>query len=146
LDDGLQVFEDYDGVLDADGCHDSPGADFDGDGFTDDDEALRIGTDAGYPCGIGGWPSNLNDSGDSFNKVDIFDVTSFLAPERRLDTNLVDFADNHRWNLVPGPGVFVKDVNILDLTAVFNGAPGSSAYPPMFNGQRAFDRACPLPP
>jgi hypothetical protein len=29
------TFEDYDGVLDADGCHDFPGADSDGDGFTE---------------------------------------------------------------------------------------------------------------
>ena len=39
--DDLQVtFEDYDTVLDGDGCHDSPGDDFDGDGFTDDAEVF----------------------------------------------------------------------------------------------------------
>jgi CSLREA domain-containing protein len=43
------AFEDYDGVLDADGCHDSPGADFDGDGFTDDSEVFTHLTDAGNP-------------------------------------------------------------------------------------------------
>jgi hypothetical protein len=39
-DDGVLTFEDYDGVLDADGCHDSPGDDFDGDGLTDDSEVF----------------------------------------------------------------------------------------------------------
>lgn len=38
-DDSVLTFEDDDGVLDGDGCHDSPGEDFDGDGFTDDAEA-----------------------------------------------------------------------------------------------------------
>jgi hypothetical protein len=58
-DDVVKTFEDYDTVLDGDGCHDSPGEDFDGDGFTDDVEALSIGTDAGYPCGNAGWPADL---------------------------------------------------------------------------------------
>jgi len=39
-DDSQLTFEDYDGVLDGDGCHDSPGDDFDGDGFTDDSEVF----------------------------------------------------------------------------------------------------------
>jgi hypothetical protein len=142
------AFEDRDGVLDTDGCHDSPGEDFDGDGFSDDDEALRIGTNAGYPCGVAGWPSNLVDPAPPFpaNTVDIFDVTSFLAPARRLDTDLAAYGDNSRWDLAPGPGVFGTDVNIADLTALFNGAAGSGAFPPMFNGGRAWERVCPLPP
>jgi hypothetical protein len=37
-DDVVLTFEDYDGVLDTDGCHDSPGQDFDGDGYTDEAE------------------------------------------------------------------------------------------------------------
>jgi hypothetical protein len=40
-DDSVLVFENYDGVLDADGCHDSPGDDFDGDGLTDDSEVFQ---------------------------------------------------------------------------------------------------------
>jgi hypothetical protein len=145
-DDTLLVFEDYDSILDNDGCHDSPGDDYDGDGYTDEVEVLSIGTSATKQCGNDGWPSNLNDDGASFNRLDIFDITSFLAPERRLDTNLAAFADNHRWDLAPGPGPFSTDVNIADLTALFNGATGSGAYPPMFNGERAFDRECPAPP
>jgi hypothetical protein len=45
----LLMFEDKDGVLDTDGCHDSPGADFDGDGLTDDAEVFTHLTDAGNP-------------------------------------------------------------------------------------------------
>jgi hypothetical protein len=45
----LLMWEDKDGVLDTDGCHDSPGADFDGDGFTDDAEVFTHLTDAGNP-------------------------------------------------------------------------------------------------
>ena len=50
-DDVVLVFEDYDGIIDSDGCHDSPGDDFDGDGFTDEAEVLSLGTGAGDPCG-----------------------------------------------------------------------------------------------
>jgi hypothetical protein len=45
----LLMWEDKDGVLDTDGCHDSPGDDFDGDGFTDDAEVFTHLTDAGNP-------------------------------------------------------------------------------------------------
>jgi hypothetical protein len=45
----LLMFEDKDGVLDTDGCHDSPGDDFDDDGFTDDAEVFTHMTDAGNP-------------------------------------------------------------------------------------------------
>jgi hypothetical protein len=45
----LLMWEDKDGVLDTDGCHDSPGDDFDGDGFTDDAEVFSYLTDAGNP-------------------------------------------------------------------------------------------------
>jgi len=45
----LLAWEDKDGVLDTDGCHDSPGDDFDGDGLTDDNEVFTVLTDAGNP-------------------------------------------------------------------------------------------------
>ncbi len=48
-DDSTLTFEDYDGVLDGDGCHDSPGNDFDGDGLTDDTEVFTLATDPGNP-------------------------------------------------------------------------------------------------
>jgi hypothetical protein len=42
----LLAWEDKDGVLDTDGCHDSPGDDFDGDGLTDDSEVFTYLTNA----------------------------------------------------------------------------------------------------
>ncbi len=45
----IQTREDYDGVLDTDGCHDSPGDDYDGDGLTDEDEVFIHGTDPTNP-------------------------------------------------------------------------------------------------
>ncbi|HET9476701.1 MAG TPA: choice-of-anchor Q domain-containing protein, partial [Dehalococcoidia bacterium] len=87
-DDSVLTFEDNDGVLDTDGCHDSPGEDFDGDGFTDDAEALTIGTNAGYPCGYNSWPADLWDQPPlSANKITVQDLTSFIAPVRRLNTS-----------------------------------------------------------
>jgi len=43
-DDPVMTWEDYDGVIDTDGCHDSPGDDWDGDGMTDEVEVLVAGT------------------------------------------------------------------------------------------------------
>jgi hypothetical protein len=43
------VWEDSDGVLDTDGCHDSPGDDFDGDGLTDNSEVFTHLTNAAIP-------------------------------------------------------------------------------------------------
>jgi hypothetical protein len=72
-------FEDYDGVLDTDGCHDSPGDDFDGDGFTDELEALDLGTDPASACPLTStpndedpdpWPPDFDDS----QRVDLLDV------------------------------------------------------------------------
>jgi len=40
-----------------------------------------------------------------------------------------------RWNLVPGKGLFANWVSIIDLTTLLT---GSSGYPPMRGGARAF--------
>jgi hypothetical protein len=128
--------------------------DADGDGYTDAVEA-HIGTNAAYPCGTAGWPANLVDPVPPQvfppNRLDIGDVTSFLAPIRRLDTSFghVDFS--FRWDLVPGTSPFppnpdTRDINIADITELFNGPDGSGAYPPMFNGQHAWERTCPYGP
>ncbi len=45
----IRTKEDYDGVIDTDGCHDSPSADYDSDGLTDDDEVFVHGTDPTIP-------------------------------------------------------------------------------------------------
>jgi hypothetical protein len=42
----LRTREDYDGIVDTDGCHDSPTDDYDGDGLSDENEVLIYGTDA----------------------------------------------------------------------------------------------------
>jgi hypothetical protein len=135
-------FEDRDGVLDTDGCHDSPGEDFDGDEYTDDNEALKIGTNAGYPCGGNGWPSDVFSSGGSANKLNIQDVLSFVIPVRHYDTSPPSSSYDARWDLVPGPTIpFPAHINIVDITALVNGTTGN---PPMFNSTRAFDQTCPL--
>jgi hypothetical protein len=143
-DDSLLVFEDFDTVIDNDGCHDSPGDDYDGDGFTDEAEVLGIGTSATKQCGGDGWPSNLNDSGPSANKLDLPDVVSFIAPVRRLDTKPGDAFFDRRWDLIPGPAFPTGNhIIIQDLLAVLAGPTGN---PPMFFGQRAFGRVCASPP
>jgi hypothetical protein len=122
--------------------------DFDGDGYTDEAETRFIGTAVDHPCGAE-WPSNLVEpveSSDAFrlNTLDILDVTSFLAPERRLDTDPGDPYHDPRWDLVPGSGAFSNNINIGDITALFHGGQGSGAYPPMFGGERAWERTCPF--
>ena len=83
-DDFVLVFEDYDGVIDADGCHDSPGDDFDGDGFTDDLEALFLGTNPTNGCSLTSaandedpdpWPPDFDDN----QVVDIADLIPFKS-------------------------------------------------------------------
>jgi len=78
-DDSVLVFEDYDGVIDSDGCHDSPGDDFDGDGFTDDREALHLGTNPMNGCSLtatandedpDAWPPDADDDQD----IDVGDL------------------------------------------------------------------------
>ena len=135
------MFEDYDGVLDTDGCHDSPGEDFDGDGFTDDAEALTIGTNAGYPCGGNSWPADLLDQGPlSANKITLQDLASFVAPVRHLNTSPGNPNFNARWDLVPGKGVFANTINLQDMAAIVILAP------PMLNGARALNGpSCPMP-
>jgi hypothetical protein len=138
-DDVILTFEDYDGVLDTDGCHDSPGDDRDGDGYTDEVEALHIGTKADDPCGQDAWPSDLVSSGFSFNKLDIVDLGSFVAPVRRMNTSPGDEpAFDKRWDLIPGT-TFGEHINIQDLGATITGPRG---FPPMFAGQRAWNRTC----
>ncbi|MBI2912470.1 MAG: S8 family serine peptidase, partial [Chloroflexi bacterium] len=60
-----------------------PPGDPDCDGFSTADEAL-IGTDPYKRCGAN-WPANINNAGNSANKVDIFDVNA-LAPPVFLST------------------------------------------------------------
>ena len=139
------AFEDRDGVLDTDGCHDSPGEDFDQDGFTDDNEALKIGTDPGYPCGTGGWPADFVGGEFSTNMVTIQDLGSFLAPVFHFNTFPQDPGFDARWDLIPGPAVPNGEwINIQDMAALLA---GPTSTPPMLNGASIFNGpSCPLPP
>jgi hypothetical protein len=137
--------EDSDEDLLGDVCDPCPeNADCDGDGYEDGDEFLFIGTSADDPCGQDAWPSDLVSSGFSFNKFDVVDLGSFLAPVRRLGTSPGDPDFDARWDLKPGPITPAgPHINIQDLGITIAGATG---YPPMFGGQRAFNSTCPFPP
>ncbi len=106
---------------------------------------FRIGLGDQDPCGTNGWPSDFVSGGipDSTNRVNVLDLTSFLAPVRRLDTSPGHPAFDDRWDLIPGRGLFTTWINVNDLTALFA---GSSGFPPMLGGTKAFSGpACPWP-
>ena len=113
--------------------------DMDSDGFARAIED-HVGTGSQDPCGNDGWPADLFDVGGSANDVDLQDITSFVAPVKRFNTNIVDVAGNIRWDLVPGAGSFQYEINLQDLTALV------TLYPPMLEGPRAFNGPpCPWP-
>ncbi|MBI5656176.1 MAG: hypothetical protein HZC44_04880, partial [Geobacter sp.] len=72
--------------------------DDDGDGFTNPVE-LYVGTNPAVPCGGGGWPADLLPSGSSAGKLDLSDLTAFLAPVRRLGTSPGNANFNVRFDL-----------------------------------------------
>ena len=128
---------------DAAGDHCDAG-DFDGDGYSDQDEARYIGTGAGDPCGMDGWPSNLFDfPPTNVNRLDLQDVLTYVTPVRHYNRSPGETGYNPRWDLVPGPGDLLKYINIQDVTALVAGPSGN---PPMFGGGRAFGLTCPFPP
>jgi CubicO group peptidase (beta-lactamase class C family) len=98
---------------------------------------FRITTWNGDPCGLQSWPSDFISGGvpDSTNRVNVLDLSSFLAPSRRLDSNPGSAAFSSRWDLVPGKGFFATFININDMSALLA---GSSGFPPMLGGARAF--------
>ena len=104
---------------------------------------FKIGTDPRDPCGGNGWPSDLDGQPASFNELDIFDLTSFLGPVRRLDKNPGQTGFDSRWDLTPGKGGLGTFLNILDITTLLGGTTGN---PPMFGNTRAFGKTCPFPP
>ncbi|HSP54449.1 MAG TPA: thrombospondin type 3 repeat-containing protein, partial [Dehalococcoidia bacterium] len=125
----------------------SQNLDCDGDGYSGSVETHVFGlVEDQDACGSGAWPSDFVSNGtpNSTNKITVTDLTSFLAPVRRLDTSPGDPGYNVRWDLVPGKGVFAHDIAVNDLTALIA---GSSGNPPMLNGVRAFNGpSCPWPP
>jgi hypothetical protein len=88
------------------------------------------------------WPSDFVTGGipDSTNKITIGDLSSYVAPVRYLGMNPGDV----RWDISPGPGPLTVDINVLDLSAL---TAGSTGYPPMLGGARAFSGpVCPWAP
>ncbi len=129
-----------------------PGAgsyDCDGDGYvgSTEDHVFGAGTRRDQDaCGVSAWPSDFASGGtpDSTNRITLGDLTSFLAPTRRLDTSPGDAGYDVRWDLSPGPGALTKVINLGDLTTLLAGPTGS---PPMLFGARAFNGpACPWAP
>lgn len=118
--------------------------DCDGDGYPGAAEATIFGDPAADQdaCGMNGWPAELYAGGipESTDRVNLLDITSFLAPTRYLDTNPGDAAFDVRWDLVPGPGPLLTYINLEDLTSIIILAP------PMLEGQRANNGPpCPWP-
>ncbi|TMB94297.1 MAG: hypothetical protein E6J42_11640 [Chloroflexi bacterium] len=146
-DDGASVGDDT--VVD-DGC---PGGPPQSGAFSEGQ--FHIGTTDQDPCGGrysgagDGWPSDFVTGGvpDSTNRITITDITSFLAPIRRLDADPGNANFSSRWDLMPGKGPFAHWVAVNDLTALIAGPTG---LPPMLGGvTRAFGSPgppCPWPP
>ena len=111
-------------------------------------EDTIVGTDPLLRCGVGAvptpsdaWPSDFVSGSvpNSTDKVNVLDITSFLAPTRRLDTKFGQTNYSRRWDLVPGNATGTNWIVVQDLTALIAGTSGS---PPMlpFSGTRAFQR------
>ncbi len=137
------VSDDGDVLIDEALPPEASGYDCDRDGWTGDDEELIFG-EADHdqdPCGGNGWPADLDAAAPfSDNRIELLDVTSFLAPVRRINTNPGDPDFSSRWDLAPGKGLFSSAINIQDITTL-------TAFEPPMLGVRAFDGpSCPYPP
>jgi hypothetical protein len=100
---------------------------------------LLIGTDPADACGgPNAWPADILSIGPSANRLDVLDLASFIAPQRRLGTSPGHPDYDRRWDVVPGPGSATQ-INISDLAALLS---GPSAYPPMFGGAQAYGQTC----
>jgi hypothetical protein len=69
----------------------------------------------------------------STDRVNILDLTSFLAP-RRLDAKPGDALFNVRWDIITGPD-FNQWITVTDMVALFA---GSNGFPPMNSGNKVF--------
>jgi hypothetical protein len=137
------VSDDGDVLIDEALPPEASGYDCDRDGWMGDDEELIFG-EADHdqdPCGGNGWPADLDAAAPfSDNRIELLDVTSFLAPVRRINTNPGDPDFSSRWDLAPGKGLFSSAINIQDITTL-------TAFEPPMLGVRAFDGpSCPYPP
>ena len=105
---------------------------------------FRIGTSHQDPCGNNGWPNDLVEGGPQPNRLNLLDLTSFVAPVRRLGTNPGTTGFDSRWDL--SPGGTPTFINILDVTALTPGNQNTTARPPMLGGTPAFGETCPFAP
>jgi hypothetical protein len=117
----------------SNGCQDG-----DGDGFADQVE-LHVGTGPLAPCGVSGWPADLEDAPPSDNRVDLIDLGSFFAPLQRFNVSPGAPGYNVRWDLSPGAGASSTQLNLQDLGAVL------TTTPAMLNGGPALNSECPYP-
>jgi hypothetical protein len=138
--------------LDGDSMGDACDPEDDGDGFDDTAEAA-IGTNSLDNCGSHttvspiysqAWPADVF-SGfsipDTTNKVTIGDLSSYIAPVRRLNTSPGDAFYNARWDISPGPGPLAEHISIIDLSVLV------TVKPLMFGGvERAFNYPTPCTP
>jgi len=76
--------------------------------------------------------------GPSADTLDILDLASFIAPQRRLGTSPGHPNYDPRWDIAPGAAVGAK-INLTDVAALLS---GPTAYPPMFSGARAYGLTC----
>jgi uncharacterized protein YkwD len=116
-------------------------SDFDEDGFANTTE-FALATNFAADCGNFdtskpgapslNWPADLA-SGPSANKVDLSDISSFIAPVRRLNTSPGEPGFDARWDISPGSGAFQGTINIQDISAL------ATVAPPMFGGAKAFN-------
>jgi hypothetical protein len=107
--------------------------------------SFKIGTGALARCHAGSvtnpspsWPSDFisGSTPDSTDVTNILDLTSLLAPTRRLDTSPGHPDFLMRYDLMPGKGTFTDWINITDLTALIA---GDSGFPHMFGNGKAFN-------
>jgi hypothetical protein len=145
----VAVDDDGDGLVDESLPAGAEAHDCDGNGFSGAVEAHVFASTLGdtsrdqIACGTSAWPADFVSGGipDSTNRVTLLDLTSFLGPVRHLNTDVSENPGNVRRDIVPGKGIFPKDINLNDLTSLL------ALYPPMFGGVRAFNGpTCPWPP
>jgi hypothetical protein len=92
------------------------------------------------PVNSRAWPADVYSGSGvplSADRVTIQDLTSFVAPVRRMDKSSGQPGYSPRWDLVPGSGQFPAAINIQDVTNLITVAP------PMFDGARAMGYTLP---